>query len=157
MSIKIHVLRSKLFLKQDSDRGRRFMAPANTVVVAPDWVAGTLDYKMGLKDGSIVDLTPPKPPAKAVVEEAAQEKAIAEVKAKEPVPEEKEPTDEDLEKASVKAATTKAVPPKPKVLDLKPEATKEPTDEELEAASQAVARKSSLPQATKGGAGLRAR
>jgi hypothetical protein len=67
----IYVTRTKLFLhnlfvKPNSTRPVRFFAPRSPQrIEAPDWIKETDTYKMGIKDGSIVDLTPAAPaPAK---------------------------------------------------------------------------------------------
>jgi hypothetical protein len=41
----------------------RFFAQAGpTPIDAPDWIRKTLTYKVGVKDGSIVEIVPPAPP-----------------------------------------------------------------------------------------------
>jgi hypothetical protein len=80
--MKILVTRSKLFLHdlptavvtgQDAagndvtaSSKQRFMAPKNELPQeAPDWIQDTLTYKVGITDGSIINLTPaPAPGAK---------------------------------------------------------------------------------------------
>jgi len=60
--------KAKIFIEHDGDRERKFVAEAaNHPVQAPEWVKKNLGYKMGVKDGSIVDLTPPKLPAVVTV------------------------------------------------------------------------------------------
>ena len=70
MGIKLHCKRSKLFLMQAGDDGaKRFMIAAGSTVVAPDWVTKTPGFELGLKDGSIIDVTPArKGEVKAVIE-----------------------------------------------------------------------------------------
>lgn len=63
--MNVYLKRAKIFLVYSEDTGeQRFAAgPTNSQpVVAPDWIKETTTYKLGLKDGSIVDLTPPYAP-----------------------------------------------------------------------------------------------
>lgn len=60
MALQLFFKRSKIFLANHGDRELRFQAPAGNVPVpAPNWVRKTIGYKLGVADGSIVDLTPP--------------------------------------------------------------------------------------------------
>ena len=73
--VQLYFTRAKIFLIPGDDENgeRRFTAQpsAGKPVPAPDWVRETATYKFGIKDKSIVDLTPPKRSRKAEpVEEA---------------------------------------------------------------------------------------
>ena len=64
--------RNKLFFRDNEDT--HFLLDNRPgVQSAPDWIKGTLGYSMGLKDRSIVDLTPPPavPEAEPIVEKGA--------------------------------------------------------------------------------------
>lgn len=72
--LQLYVKRNKIFISVESGAEQRFITPQlNNPFTAPEWIADTLTFKQGIKDGSIIDLTP---------------KAIVEVK--EPVPEDTE-------------------------------------------------------------------
>ena len=58
--LQLYFKRAKLFLTEQNGKEERFTAPVGGPVSAPDWVKGTDGYKYGVKDGSIVDITPPK-------------------------------------------------------------------------------------------------
>ena len=66
---QLYLKRAKLFLLNEPDKGElRFPAGVTAhgdTVNAPDWVLQTDTYKWGIKDKSIVNLTPPKPMAAA--------------------------------------------------------------------------------------------
>jgi hypothetical protein len=98
MGIKLHCKRSKLFLKQDDNDGsKRFMVPAGATIVAPNWVTETPGFALGLKDGSIVDVTPArKGETKAVVE--PEPEPVVVVQPPPPLPKDDlEKTDAELE------------------------------------------------------------
>lgn len=62
MGMTLYVKRSKSFVHQEDDGGtRKFLAPAGSEPVnnVPFWVASTATFKNGVKDKSIVNLTPP--------------------------------------------------------------------------------------------------
>ncbi len=66
MSLQLYFKRAKLFLRDTEGKSERFVAGVGGPVKTPDWVKDTLGYMHGVKDGSIVDLTPPTlPVAKA--------------------------------------------------------------------------------------------
>ena len=60
-NMTLHVSRAKCFVHQTGDSGTRkhLMQPAPKPQHAPMWVAETPTFKQGIKDGSIVNLTPP--------------------------------------------------------------------------------------------------
>jgi len=65
--LHLHCKKSFIFNRENSDRTETVQAPRGDVNIVPDWVRETLGYRMGVKDGSIVDLTPPKPIQAAAV------------------------------------------------------------------------------------------
>ncbi len=70
---QLYFTRAKLFLHEVDGAVRRFAATpsAGRPTNAPDWVRETDTYKLGIKDGSITDLTPAAPaPAPTAVEAA---------------------------------------------------------------------------------------
>jgi len=71
--VQLYFTRAKIFLIPGDDENgeRRFTAQpsAGKPVPAPDWVRETATYKFGIKDKSIVDLTPPKRSRKVEPEE----------------------------------------------------------------------------------------
>lgn len=72
--LHLHVTRNKIFRRHEGDREQVVQCARNTVTKVPDWVKDDPGYKMGLKDKSIVDLTPPagaKPFASVDYEKAA--------------------------------------------------------------------------------------
>jgi len=86
--LKVHFTRAKVFQHHNGVAEQRFQVTPGVNTQVPLWVRETLGWTMGVKDGSIVDLTPPEPIAAPVI--AAAEKAEPDVK--EP---EVEDTDED--------------------------------------------------------------
>ena len=60
---QLYFTRAKLFLHEVDGAVRRFAATpsAGRPTNAPDWVRETDTYKLGIKDGSITDLTPAAP------------------------------------------------------------------------------------------------
>jgi len=78
---QIYLNRSKIF-NCDVDGAARTVALGRTSngkpVAAPEWIVETATYKLGIKDGSIVDLTPPAPAPVVKTEEAAIEAAALE-------------------------------------------------------------------------------
>ena len=77
--VQLYFTRAKIFLIPGDDENgeRRFTAQpsAGKPVPAPDWVRETATYKFGIKDKSVVDLTPPKRSRKA---EPVEEEGLAE-------------------------------------------------------------------------------
>ncbi len=75
MALRIHCSRSKIFMAPGStaDRhgARKFMIAAGQTVAAPSWLRETSTYKDGVKDGSVLDLTPPTAPVAAAATTAA--------------------------------------------------------------------------------------
>ena len=49
-----------MFIRHDGERAEEVRCARGETTVVPDWVLSDLGYKNGLKDGSILDLTPPK-------------------------------------------------------------------------------------------------
>jgi hypothetical protein len=67
MALQLYFKRSKVFYATVNGVEQRFQGNAsNSPVLVPDWVVETLTYKHGVKDKSIIDLTPPKRAAVAV-------------------------------------------------------------------------------------------
>ena len=89
--VQLYITRSKIFLAVDKTGAeRRFTLGRGALPQsAPDWVRNTLTYEYGVKDKSIVDLTPPPT---AVVPKAVQEPEEA---TEDPVEPEGTPEDED--------------------------------------------------------------
>ena len=93
--MQIYVTRSKVFMstelvdvtdpatgdKMKAERELRFFAQRQaepTVIVAPDWIKSTLTYKVGIRDGSIKDMTPPEPsPLEAAIAVLEEKKDAA--------------------------------------------------------------------------------
>ena len=70
--LKVHFTRSKIFFNTVNGAERRYQAaPPGVYNNIPDWVKTAPGWDTGVADGSIVDLTPPKPAP--VVEPAKQE------------------------------------------------------------------------------------
>lgn len=62
MPMTLYFKRAKAFVLQDADSGtKKFLAqPGPSPQPVPFWVANTATFKQGIKDGSIVNLTPPE-------------------------------------------------------------------------------------------------
>jgi hypothetical protein len=72
--LQLYFKRAKLFLSDHEGKSRRFVGPrSDHAIPVPDWVKDTPGYKYGIKDGSIIDLTPPKPLAAVTVPEKSKE------------------------------------------------------------------------------------
>lgn len=107
MALKLHCKRSKLFMRSTSEgRHERVTAVAGAVTSVPDWVATTDGYKYGVKDGSIVDLTPPKQVVAASEPVAATKVTEAPEAESTSGSESGESTDDDTEDAEAKPKTT---------------------------------------------------
>ncbi len=81
MSLHMHCKRSKIFMNHDGSSAQNVKCSRNETTVAPDWVKDDPGYKNGIKDCSIIDLTPPKPivaPAPAEPEAPAEDDAVEE-------------------------------------------------------------------------------
>ena len=105
MSRQMYFKRAKIFLAQDPSGGeQRYLAPVGGPVAVPNWVCKTLGYSLGIKDGSIVDITPPNKPAPVVEEE--EEPATPAVSEADPA----ETDDSPGEEAEDTAEETPAVP-----------------------------------------------
>ena len=61
--LTLHFKRSKLFMLSGDKGTKRFITgpTRDGSVQVPAWVTETQTYQMGIKDGSIVNLTPPAP------------------------------------------------------------------------------------------------
>jgi hypothetical protein len=120
MPMNLVFTRSKSFV--DSSEGtKKFLAQANpgAAIAVPFWVAMTDTFKYGIKDGSIVNLTPPHlmpgyktpKPAPETLEEMEDEAETSE-----PVlVEEAEQTQTEAPKAPFGAQPMTPVPPAPRV------------------------------------------
>jgi hypothetical protein len=80
MPMTLYFKRAKNFVQSDDAGTKKFLAqPGPTPQNVPFWVAATPTFKQGIKDGSIVNLTPPeqmpgyKPAPVAVIEEEEPE------------------------------------------------------------------------------------
>jgi hypothetical protein len=93
--LKVHFTRAKVFQHHNGIAEQRFQVAPGVNMQVPLWVKNTLGWEMGVKDGSIVDLTPPEPIAAPVT--AAAEKAEPDVK-------EPEVEDTDEEEAGEEAS-----------------------------------------------------
>jgi len=103
--VQLYFTRAKIFLIPGDDENgeRRFTAQASAghPLPAPNWVRETATYKFGIKDKSIVDLTPPKRSRKA--EPVDEEEELAETVELEGDDDEGD-DDEKVAKATGKAA-----------------------------------------------------
>jgi hypothetical protein len=75
--LQLYFKRAKIFLyTTDAGQALRYNAiiSTNGPVPVPDWVKQTLTYKCGLKDSSVIDLTPPtaKPRKQEEIDAEAQ-------------------------------------------------------------------------------------
>ena len=75
--LQLYFKRAKIFLHTTEDgQALRYNAiiSTNGPVAVPDWVRQTLTYKCGLKDASVIDLTPPtaKPRKQEEIDAEAQ-------------------------------------------------------------------------------------
>ena len=66
MSLELFVKHAKIFMHTDSNGAElHYVAHVNaggtTTRNVPDWVRETATYKHSIKDGTVIDLTPPKP------------------------------------------------------------------------------------------------
>ena len=59
--LKVHFTRAKVFQHHNGIAEQRFQVAPGVNTQVPLWVKNTLGWTMGVKDGSIVDLTPPDP------------------------------------------------------------------------------------------------
>jgi hypothetical protein len=61
MPLNLYVKRAKSFLlnTEDGERALTLYAGNTGPQPAPDWIKQTMTYKLGVKDGSIIDLTVP--------------------------------------------------------------------------------------------------
>jgi hypothetical protein len=69
--LTLYFKRAKLFLLHSGENGERRFVTGPTKegpIQVPAWVAETQTYQLSIKDGSIVNLTPPEPVAAAMVE-----------------------------------------------------------------------------------------
>ena len=82
--LKVHFTRAKVFQHHNGIAEQRFQVAPGVNTQVPLWVKNTLGWTMGVKDGSIVDLTPPDPsmfvakepdPEHAEVEDTGEEEA----------------------------------------------------------------------------------
>ena len=73
---QMYFKRAKIFLEQTDKGEQRFIASVGGPVQVPNWVCKTLGYRYGIKDGSIVDVTPPKHVA-PIVDDDVEEEAPA--------------------------------------------------------------------------------
>jgi hypothetical protein len=110
MALHLHCKRSKMFIKADGASHKQVLCPRGETTVVPDWVKDDIGYKQGVKDGSIIDLTPPKAP-KASPEPEAEPKPEPE-----PTVESTEESAEGPEAASQPSEGRKPSPRVPKGL-----------------------------------------
>ena len=77
--LQLYFKRSKIFLHNIDGLALRYNAIVSTNGAAPvpDWVKHTLTYKWGIKDKSIIDLTPPSAQPLTKEEEEAELAASA--------------------------------------------------------------------------------
>ena len=69
--LTLYFKRAKLFLLHSGENGERRFVTGPTKegpIQVPAWVAETQTYQLSIKDGSIVNLTPPEPVAATAVE-----------------------------------------------------------------------------------------
>jgi hypothetical protein len=61
MPMQLYFKRAKCFVQSDDNGTKKFLAqPTNGPQAVPFWVANTPTFKQGIKDQSIVNLTPPE-------------------------------------------------------------------------------------------------
>ena len=86
--LKVHFTHAKVFQHHNGIAEQRFQVTPGVNTQVPLWVKNTLGWEMGVKDGSIVDLTPPDPsmfvakvpdPEPEVEEETGDAKEIGDV------------------------------------------------------------------------------
>lgn len=75
MALQLHCKRSKLFMRHNGKTQEKVTCARGEVTKVPDWVKDQPGYAAGIKDKSIVDLTPPKmvPVPTPVIEEENSE------------------------------------------------------------------------------------
>jgi len=95
-------------MRTHNARHEQVAAPAHAVTMVPDWVKDTMGFEYGVKDGSIVDLTPPK--TSPVVVESKTVPAM--VEPKDETPKDETPKDETPKDEPPKDETPKDEPPK---------------------------------------------
>jgi len=98
--LTLYFNRAKLFMLGSDSGELRYTNGVGKWADVPEWVTQTDTYKYGIKDGSIVDLTPPERPAAPVV-------AAEPDQAPDPVePEEDGETEEEEEEEPAQAPST---------------------------------------------------
>ena len=104
--LTLYFKRAKLFLRHANGEQRFVSGPTKEgPIQVPAWVAETDTYKLSIKDGSIVNLTPPEP----VVQHVAAEPVIEPVA--EPVTDPvAETTEDDEDEAEDEAPIAKPKP-----------------------------------------------
>jgi hypothetical protein len=108
--LTLYFKRAKLFLLHSGENGeRRFVTgPTNEgPIQVPAWVAETQTYQLSIKDGSIVNLTPPEPIAAVVAEPEPEPEPDGKVPEDGGVTEDDE-DDEDDEPEAAKAPAKKS-------------------------------------------------
>jgi hypothetical protein len=77
--LQLYFKRAKIFLHNVDGMALRYNAVVSSTGAAPvpDWVKHTLTYKWGIKDKSIIDLTPPSAAPLSAEEQAAEITASA--------------------------------------------------------------------------------
>ncbi len=82
MPMSLYFKRAKTFVQSDDNGTKKYLAmPGPSPQPVPFWVANTPTFKHGIKDGSIINLTPPeqmpgyKPAPVVVVEEPVEAEA----------------------------------------------------------------------------------
>ncbi len=107
--LQLFLTRSKIFDHTDAKGVNHRVAITRTTdgrpAPAPDWVAETVTYKMGVKDGSVRDLTPPT--TKRVRRTKADDEPVSEPA---PTPAPIDTTDTDVDDAAEETATATAKP-----------------------------------------------
>jgi len=111
MPMTLYFKRAKNFVQSDDNGTKKFLAqPGPTPTPVPFWVADTPTFKQGIKDDSIVNLTPPdqmpgyKHPHHKAEEERPKEEA--------PKPVEREKTANELADEAEEAAAEQTELPK---------------------------------------------
>ena len=101
--LTLYFKRAKLFLLHSGENGERRFVTGPTKegpIQVPAWVAETQTYQLSIKDGSIVNLTPPEPVAVAAVEPDPVEDPDG--------PDDKKASDDDEEDEAPVAKATKS-------------------------------------------------
>lgn len=116
-NMTLHVSRAKCFVHQTGDSGtkKHLMQPAPKPQYAPMWVSETKTFQQGIKDGSIVNLTPPHLMPGYKMEEVAEETNEEETKTEPTVDSTDDAAQTDVPQAPFGGQPMTPVTPVPKI------------------------------------------